>query len=215
MPKVLIRQSVVIGFMLIGLKVSLGAKAMEVYEMEQIAVKYGETATKRFGSLKKLMGETKGLTEVERLVCVNNFFNQVPYQSDQKCWGKSDYWATPIEMLGVGKADCEDYAIAKFFTLLEMGIPQEKLYLTYALTDNAKNRHMVLAYYTDAFSVPLILDNAALTIEPEAVHKNYIPLYRFNLERFVSFDHGFEHKRPIDLKKLENWEGIIKRLALN
>lgn len=214
MSKALIYRSIVISFLLMGLKVSLYAKVMEAYDIENLAVKYGETAQKRFGSLKKLMGETKNLTEVERLVCVNNFFNQVPYQSDQQCWGKSDYWATPIEMLGVGKADCEDYAIAKFFTLVEMGVPQEKLYLTYVLTENTKNRHMVLAYFTDDVSVPLILDNGALTIEPETVTKNYIPLYRFNLERFVAFDHGFERKRPIDLKKLENWEGIIKRLSL-
>ena len=140
MPKKFIHQSIMISFLLFGLKISLYAKGMEAYDMQQIAIKYGESAKKRFGSLKKLMIENHDLSEVERLVCVNNFFNQVPYQSDQQCWGKSDYWATPVEMLGVGKADCEDYAIAKFFTLVEMGIPREKLFLTYALTENTKNK---------------------------------------------------------------------------
>lgn len=209
-----LRAGIRISFLLFCLKISLAASVIDIYDAQQIGVKYGDAAKKRFGALKKLILENKDLPERERLVCVNNFFNQVPYESDRTCWGKSDYWATPVEMLGVGKADCEDYAIAKFFTLLEMGVPREKLFLTYALTDNATNRHMVLAYYADEFSTPLILDNRALSIEPEAVSKKYIPLYRFNLERFVAFDHGFEHKSPIDFKKLENWESIAKRLSL-
>ena len=73
---------------------------------------------------------------------------------------------------------------------------------------------MVLAYFASDFSTPLILDNGAMGIEPEVVNKNYIPLYRFNLERFVVFDHGFERKSPIDMKKLEHWESITKRLSI-
>lgn len=214
MPKGLIRQSIVVSFLLFGLKTSLQAKVIDSYDLQQIAAKYGEGAKKRFDSLKKLMIKDENLSEVDRLVCVNNFFNQVPYQSDKVCWGKSDYWATPSEMLGVGKADCEDYAIAKFFTLLDMGIPKEKLFLTYALTNNTKDKHMVLAYFTDEFSRPLILDNDVLTIKQEALSRDYIPLFRFNLEHFVAFDHGFEHKSPIDFKKLENWKSITKRLSL-
>ena len=214
MPKRFFHQGIMISFLLFGLKISLYAKGMEAYDMQQITIKYGESAKKRFGSLKKLIIENKDLSEIERLTCINNFFNQVPYQSDKVCWGKSDYWATPVEMLGVGKADCEDYAIAKFFTLVEMGVPREKLFLTCVLTDNAQSNHMVLAYFADDFSAPLILDNGVMKIEPEVVNKNYVPLYRFNLDRFVVFDHGVEHKSLIDLKKFSNWESITKRLSL-
>lgn len=203
-----------ISFLLIGAKVSLCARVIEAYDLQQMTLKYGETAKKRLRSLQKMIGDSRNLPEHERLVCVNNFFNQVPYQNDKVCWGVSDYWATPSEMLGVGKADCEDYAIAKFFTLIEMGIPEEKLFLTYVLTDNAKKKHMVLAYFTDEFSAPLILDNRAIDIAPEKIDKDYIPLYRFNLERFVAFDHGFEHKTLLDLKKMEQWGSVTKRLSL-
>jgi len=214
MPKKIIKRSLFISFMLMGAKGSLFAQVIESYDLQQVEAKYGESAKKRVGTLKKLIIEKRDLSEGERLVCVNNFFNQVPYQNDKVCWGSSDYWATPAEMLGVGKADCEDYAIAKFFTLIEMGIPKEKLFLTCALTDNAKKRHMVLAYYPDEFSEPLILDNQALDIAPEKVNKDYIPLYRFNLERLVTFDHGFEHKAPLDMKKIEQWSSLTKRLSL-
>lgn len=36
----------------------------------------------------------------EQLYEVNRFFNSVPYYTDKDLWSKSDYWATPIEMLG-------------------------------------------------------------------------------------------------------------------
>jgi predicted transglutaminase-like cysteine proteinase len=212
MPKRVIRQSLIVSLLLLGSKTVLFASMAEVYPLPRIASKYGEAAQKRFKSLQKIINESSGLSESERLVCVNNFFNQVPYQSDRVCWGISDYWATPIEMLGVGKADCEDYAIAKFFTLIEMGIPQEKLFLTYAVTDDARNKHVVLAYYADERAVPLILDNRELNIVPEKVNKDYIPLYRFNLAQYMAYDQGFARKSPIDMKKLEKWETLTKRL---
>ena len=51
--------------------------------------------------------------------------------SDEKLWGQSDYWASRMESIGQNAGDCEDYVIAKFFTLIDLGIPQEKLYFTY------------------------------------------------------------------------------------
>lgn len=212
MPRRVIRQSVIVSLIVLGSKVSLCAAAIEVCPVPRVAAKYGEEAQKRFKSLKKIIDANAGRSEEERLVCINNFFNQVPYQSDRECWGIPDYWATPIEMLGVGKADCEDYAIAKFFTLIEMGIPQEKLFLTYAATDNTSNKHVVLAYYADERAVPLILDNRVLNIVPEKVNKDYIPLYRFNLQQYMAYDQGFARKSPIDMKKLEKWETLTKRL---
>ena len=46
-------------------------------------------------------------------------------------WNKVDYWATPIEFLASHGGDCEDFAIAKYFTLIQLGIPEEQLTLTY------------------------------------------------------------------------------------
>ena len=42
-----------------------------------------------------------------------------------------DYWATPVESLRKGEADCEDYAIAKYFTLRQLGVADDKLRITY------------------------------------------------------------------------------------
>lgn len=213
MPKKLIHRTVVISFLVLGVKTSLCARRIEVYNFQAVATHYDESAQKRFVSLKKLLKEGQGLSDNERLFRVNDFFNQVPYSSDEKVWGNRDYWATPVEMLGKGKADCEDYAIAKFFTLLEMGIPEEKLFLTYVVTDNLTTRHMVLAYYEYKGAVPLILDNRAFTIAPENLNKNYIPLYRFNLNDFIAYEDGWEHKSSIATKKLHQWENLTKRFT--
>lgn len=179
--------------------------------METVAAKYGDGGAKRYASLLRVMEEAAPLPEKEKLNRINNFYNQVPYQSDRSCWSAPDHWSTPYEMLGIGEADCEDYAIAKFFTLIQMGVPQEKLFLTYAVTDNGTTRHMVLAYYEHERSIPLILDNRALRIDEEKISKEYIPLYRFNLQHVITYDQGFGKKSPINFNKMAKWESVTKR----
>ncbi len=213
MPKKLIRHTVIVSFLIFGPKPSLNANQIKVFNFQSFAMQYGESAKRRFLSLKKLLVEAQALPDNERLLRVNDFFNQIPYSSDEKVWGDHDYWATPLEMLGKGKADCEDYAIAKFFTLLEMGVPEEKLFLTYVVTDNLTTRHMVLAYYEYEGAVPLILDNRAFTIVPESLNKDYIPLYRFNLKDFIGFENGLEHKSALTTKKLHHWNDLNKRFT--
>ncbi|MFP4138640.1 MAG: transglutaminase-like cysteine peptidase, partial [Halomonas sp.] len=52
---------------------------------------------------------------------VNDFFNRrVQWVDDDKNWGPEDYWATPLETMGHGKGDCEDYSIAKYITLKQL-----------------------------------------------------------------------------------------------
>ncbi len=61
---------------------------------------------------------------------VNDFFNQLPFVDDLPHWGVEDYWATPAEALASNGADCEDYSIAKYFMLKELGVPIGKLRMT-------------------------------------------------------------------------------------
>lgn len=93
------------------------------------------------------------------LALANGFFNQVPYVNDIKHWGAEDYWATPVEMLSSFGGDCEDYSIGKYLSLKAMGIPVEKLRITYVRALNLGESHMVLAYYATPDAEPLILDN--------------------------------------------------------
>ena len=110
----------------------------------------------------------------------NGFFNQVPYFNDIKHWGKDDYWATPVEMLGSFGGDCEDYSIGKYLTLKELGIPLERLRIAYVRAVRLNESHMVLAYYPTPDAEPLILDNLVPDIKPASQRPDLEPVYSFN-----------------------------------
>ena len=85
----------------------------------------------RLTSWNNLISAGQGLTEEEKLVQVNSFVNRaIRYDTDSRIWGANEYWATPAEALIRGQGDCEDYAIAKFFTLTRMGVAANKLRLS-------------------------------------------------------------------------------------
>ncbi|WDP89258.1 MAG: transglutaminase-like cysteine peptidase [Desulfobacter sp.] len=141
---------------------------------------YGPRAVKRLNALLKLMNTRQDNSEREKLDAVNRFFNQVPYRSDIKAWGKTDFWASRLEFLGKGMGDCEDYAVAKYLTLIQLGVPQEKLFMTYVRARGfARAAHMVVSYYTDRRAVPLVLDNYDKRILPATQRKDLVPVYSF------------------------------------
>ncbi len=112
----------------------------------------------------------------------NGFFNQIPYVTDLKNWGVEDYWATPVEALGSYGADCEDYAIAKFLSLKEIGVPVGRMRITYVRALNIGESHMVLAYYPTPDADPLILDNLVPEVKPASQRPDLEPVYSFNDE---------------------------------
>ena len=79
----------------------------------------------------KLMQEKRNVSEMEKLESVNSFFNQLEFVDDLYHWGREDYWSTPQEMLVSNGGDCEDFATAKYFTLRQLDISDEKMRLTY------------------------------------------------------------------------------------
>lgn len=110
----------------------------------------------------------------------NRFFNQVPYFNDIVHWGKEDYWATPVEMLSSYGGDCEDYSIAKYLMLKELGVPIERLRITYVRALNLNESHMVLAYYPTPDADPWILDNLTSEVKRASLRNDLEPVYSFN-----------------------------------
>jgi predicted transglutaminase-like cysteine proteinase len=107
--------------------------------------------------------------------------NQTPFISDREHWGKEDYWATPIEFLSTNGGDCEDFSIAKYFTLRALGVPDDKLRITYVKELVIYNEaHMVLAYFPTPDSEPLVLDNIRKTIQSASSRSDLLPVYSFN-----------------------------------
>ncbi|WP_334018587.1 transglutaminase-like cysteine peptidase [Alteromonas sp. S015] len=144
--------------------------------------KYGILAKKRVLAWSELINKNKKLTTDDQLYEVNNFFNEVPYYTDKEHWGKSDYWATPIEMLGTNGGDCEDYVIAKYFSLRALGIPDSKMRMMFVTALRQNQAHMVLAFYPEPNAIPLILDNINPRILPANKRPDLRPVYSFNGE---------------------------------
>lgn len=150
--------------------------------LTRIEAEYGLFAKNRALALVKMMNEASSMEEQGKLEKVNNFFNKTPYGLDKNVWGVSDYWATRFEFIGVDKGDCEDYVIAKYFTLLELGVDSEKLFFTYVKYKPRNIAHMVLSYYETPNSAPLILDNYNRKIFPASKRNDLIPIYSFSGE---------------------------------
>ena len=127
-----------------------------------------------------LIRENRERPETERLTLVNDFFNQLEFVDDLTHWGKDDYWATPQEMLVSGGGDCEDFATAKYFTLRQLNIPNEKLRLIYVKSLSLNQPHMVLGYYPEPAANPLILDNLIKKILFSSERTDLLPVYSFN-----------------------------------
>ncbi|MDD2885533.1 MAG: transglutaminase-like cysteine peptidase [Dechloromonas sp.] len=159
--------------------------------LNYVAREYSPDAPQRLQVWQKLLNDMRGAEAIgarqsERgaesltLRKVNTFFNQVPYFNDIRHWRVEDYWATPVEMLGTFGGDCEDYSIAKYLSLKELGIPIERLRITYVRAKNIGESHMVLAYYPKPDAEPLILDNLIPELRPASQRTDLEPVYSFN-----------------------------------
>ncbi len=146
----------------------------------KVEKEYGAFAKKRVIALLHMMNSAQELDELAKLEKVNDFFNATPYFSDKVVWGVSDYWATRLQFIGKDKGDCEDYVIAKYFTLKELGVPSSKLFMTYAKSLKHNVAHMVLTYYETPKSIPLVLDNYNYRIFPANKRTDLVPIYSFS-----------------------------------
>ena len=142
--------------------------------------KYGGQAVRRLNSLLLQMEGLIKLPEDQIVITVNRFFNQLEYRPDIKTWNKKDYWASRLEFLGKGQGDCEDYAVAKFLTMVQLGVPEEKLFLTYVKAVGYPDAaHLVVTYYKEPGTVPLVLDNYIKKILPATQRTDLVPVYSF------------------------------------
>ncbi len=174
---------------------------------------YGARAGKRGKAWIKLMEPEPSTTEIEQLKKVNRFFNLFRFIDDIKLWGVSNYWATPVEFIGVNGGDCEDYSIAKYFTLLELGVPDEKMRITMVKATKLNQYHMVLAYYDTPASMPLILDNLDGVIKPANQRNDLIPVYSFNASQLWLNKEKGRGVLSGKSSQLKNWRDLRQRIT--
>lgn len=163
-------------------------RAWDAERMTAAARLAGPRAVAALPALQRLLQQGRGADEDAWLAEVNQFYNRrVLFRDDGEIWGQTDFWASPLEMLDKGAGDCEDYAIAKYFSLLAMGMPVAKLRLVYVRAQTGGSAgpvqaHMVLAYYASPGAEPLVLDNLVGEIRPASRRPDLTPVFSFNSE---------------------------------
>lgn len=141
---------------------------------------HGPVAANRIRYWATLIKQGKQLPATQQLNQTNQFFNDARFVTDQEIWQREDYWATPTEFLVKDAGDCEDFAIAKYFTLRLMGVDDKKLRISYVKALKLNQPHMVLTYYPSPKGTPLILDNINPQILSAGEREDLIPVYSFN-----------------------------------
>ncbi|MCX7143504.1 MAG: transglutaminase-like cysteine peptidase, partial [Proteobacteria bacterium] len=128
--------------------------------------------------------------------------------SDKAHWKQDDYWATPAESIASNGGDCEDYAIAKYYMLKELGVPLERLRITYVKALKINEAHMVLAYYAKPDAEPYILDNLEPGVKPASQRTDLLPVYSFNDDEVVMVQSRVKGKPS----QIRQWLTVQERL---
>jgi predicted transglutaminase-like cysteine proteinase len=164
----------------------------------------------RIEAWNQLLQASRNLSEYDQLDAVNRFFNrQLRFVDDAQVWQQKDYWATPLEALVQGAGDCEDYALAKYFSLRHLGVASDKLRITYVKALNYNLAHMVLSYYASPTAEPLVLDNLIEQILPAAQRPDLLPVFAFNAEGLYRPGGG---PRSTNSKKLSRWQDLLQKM---
>lgn len=95
--------------------------------------------------------------------------------SDLAQYGAIDVWSSPLVTFTNGAGDCEDYAIAKFVALRQVGISPDDLRIVIMRDTIRGEDHAVAAVRLDGHW--LTLDNRRMAMVEDAYVRNYRPLF--------------------------------------
>ncbi len=136
-----------------------------------------ESSAKVIQQWKSDLAELRGKSLVDMADGVNNLMNKVKYIGDNRNWGKSDYWETPVEFFSRG-GDCEDFAIAKYASLRALGVPESQLRIAVVKDLQKGIPHAILIVYTD--EGPMVLDNQIKRMTRASMISHYKPIFSIN-----------------------------------
>lgn len=171
-----------------------GSASLSTVGSAKTSLKFIETRADKF---ERLLESLQGKPESEQVKKVNRFFNlAIKYKTDPK-----NHWQGQAETLNKGHGDCEDFAIAKYEALRTLGIPEERLHITFAnYRPHPKQRaqgHIFLIYDSPQ-NKALILDNINKGLKSPAERKDLSPVYSFNRQGLWKAD-----------KNSSNWQGEL------
>ncbi len=122
---------------------------------------------------------------LEQLIAVNKFMNARPYKQDNWLYDASDYWAGVSDFLQ-HSGDCEDFAIAKYFSLRQLGFNPDTMQVMLVYDVYSGTDHAVLRVALD--DKVYFLDNREDLIDRAGFEKRYRPHIAFNENDVYMFD---------------------------
>lgn len=205
--------SFLMGVWLLFTVLSLSAFAFQ-FDAEQVqryaTQRYSTKGAKKVQEWLRLLDGVQGIPEQQLLKVINDFWNKnVLAGEDIDIWRVEDYWATPVESLGVGQGDCEDYVIGKYFSLIKAGVPVEKLRLIYvrAQVGGGSVAHMVLGYYPTPNAEPYLLDNLSGSIRLASQRPDLTPVFSFNSQGVY-----VGGQPPSSVERIGRWRGLLEKM---
>jgi predicted transglutaminase-like cysteine proteinase len=113
-----------------------------------------------------------------RLGEINRAINlAIRYESDIAQHGAADAWASPLATLSSGRGDCEDYAIAKYLALRELGVPPGDVRVVIVRDTKLRRDHAVVAARLEDRWV--VLDNRTLVLVDDHNTRDYVAVTAF------------------------------------
>lgn len=168
----------------------------------------------RVASWNALIEKGKDWSDQRRLDAANDFVNQLVFVDDIQHWKQQDYWATPLETIVSGGGDCEDFSIAKYFTLTGMGMDEDKLRLTYVKALRLNQAHMVVSYYSNPKAMPLVLDNLNTRILPANERDDLWPVYSFNGKGLWLNKKNHDADLLDNSERISLWQKLLKNIQV-
>lgn len=200
-------------FGLAGLTAHVIALELQQTAIHQAAAQWGARGTEGVDKWLAMLASLRSVPEREKLNRVNDFWNQnVRGAEDIDVWQQTDYWATPVETLGKGAGDCEDFVIAKFVSLLSLGVPSEKLRFVYVRArmggpGGPQVAHMVLGYYATPTAMPVVLDSLISQVLPANERPDLSPVFSFNASGVY-----IDGKAAAPVDRIGRWRELLQRM---
>lgn len=212
------KKAACVSLLLCAVLPGIPSAAIDFDRMQHLAAtRYGTQAAQNVRDLRTLFSQLQNAEEIEQVKRINQFVNERirVFGNDIDIWGKSDYWATPLESLGREAGDCEDYSISKYLFLRELGISNDRLRLIYVRAQiggpNSRifQAHMVLGYYETPNAEPLILDNLIGDIRVASRRTDLKPIFGFNSDGL--WVTGSSNSRGDSSAYLSRWRDLLER----
>lgn len=144
-------------------------------------------------SLNALIAKNRAVSRQQQVAAVNSWVNgHIVYRADEANYGQPDRWTAAAQTLNSGRGDCEDYAIAKYQILRELGIGEQDLFLVIGRDRAMRADHAVLAVRVG--SDYRILDNFTDRVLDDSEVRDFLPTFSFSSSH--TWLHGMPAARP-------------------